>query len=227
MKSINQPGANYSLLIFATSPIICSFERPDISVLLSFWISTDFHFLERHGQPYEIFFQLVAWIFILEPGYKTLMDGHPTPPLLGKTVKPQMWDGIDDGPSPTNRETSWGVHRLDLSTYWLDLAGMSHWKRLWSFFHIAEVPQSLGEPSLRFLGFQYQLPKKQHICTAIYIYIWFLHSKNTSISAEFTPPFVTSQGRLPLGHHIFKDQEVFPPVLKLLTIRLVHKIYST
>lgn len=40
------------------------------------------------------------------------------------------------------------------------------------FSHCRGPAFDLGEPSLRFLGFQYQLPKKNTICTAMrYIYI--------------------------------------------------------
>ena len=88
------------------------------------------------------------------------------------------------------------------------------------FSHCRGPAFDLGEPSLRFLGFQYQLPNKNTICTAMrYIYIYdfctlYIHIKFRRIYTTL----VTSQGRLPLGHHIFKDQEVFPPVLKLLTL---------
>ena len=103
---------------------------------------------------------------------------------------------------------------------------MESLKEIVKFFSHCRGPAfDLGEPSLRFLGFQYQLPKKTRqfvqlcqkydFCT-LYIHINFRRIYTT---------LVTSQGRLPLGHHIFKDQEVFPPVLKLLTIRLVHRFF--
>ena len=137
------------------------------------------------------------------------------------------------------------------STYWLDLAGMcwggrrswwstgwSHWKRLWSFFHIAEVPHSTwGNPVLDFWGSSTNCQKKHNLYSyAIYIYIWFLHSIYThqiqtnlhhSRDVPGTSPTWTSYlqrpGSLPSGpeapdvvrlvHRFFIQRKKLPPAL--------------
>ena len=95
------------------------------------------------------------------------------------------------------------------STYWLDLARMSHWKRLWSFFHIAEVPHSTwGNPVLDFWGSSTNRKKKTQfvqlymICTPK-THQFRRHSDHHSRDVPGTSPTWTSYlqrpGSLPSG----------------------------